>query len=123
MIDQTRYRLPVALTAALMMLSAPGNADSGGTDAGAKADSRIAAADESAYEQALEAATAAQKEVAALGFEWTTVEALLQGAAAAAEAGEYGKATELATEARLHSELGIAQAQAQARQWKSAVVR
>jgi hypothetical protein len=62
------------------------------------------------YEQAIEAARAAQKAAASVGGEWRDTGKLIKEADAAAKAGDYGSAIRLADEARQQGELGYEQA-------------
>jgi hypothetical protein len=69
-----------------------------------------AEADAAAYEQALQAAEEAQKKAASVGGEWRDVGKFLKESQAAANAGDYAKATKLANQAKTQSELGYEQA-------------
>lgn len=81
------------------------------------------AGDAKAYEAACAAAEDARKASAELKYEWNTIAPLIKKAKAAAEEGEYDKATKLCEEARLHGEAAIEQAKTQADRWKAAVIR
>ena len=77
-----------------------------------------AAPDLATYAGAVEAAQQKQAEARELGHAWNTVEPLLQQAAAANDAGDEEEAVRLANEARLHAELAIEQAHAEASAWR-----
>jgi predicted translin family RNA/ssDNA-binding protein len=76
--------------------------------------STVFAASKTDYEQAASAAKAAQEAAAAVKSEWRDTGKLLKEAAAAAEKGDYAKATELAKSAELQGKMGEQQAKEQA---------
>lgn len=88
-------------------------------------DSTVAASasPESAYAELMQQANQANDKVVALQYQWTTVPKLLSKAKAAADAGDFAKANELASEALKHAELGIAQAEQQKQMWQATVPR
>lgn len=69
-----------------------------------------AAADAEAFTEALAAAKAAEKGAAEVNSEWRDTGKLIKKAEAAAKAGDYGKAIDLANEARRQGYLGHKQA-------------
>ena len=71
------------------------------------------------YAGALEAAQQKQAEARERGHAWNTVDPLLRQAAAANDAGDEEEAIRLATEARLHAELSIEQAEFDSEAWKT----
>jgi len=79
----------------------------------ASAPATVATGSAAEYEEAITAAKAAQKKAASVGGEWRDVGKMIKEAGKAADAGDYAKATELATLARKHSELGYEQMMAQ----------
>lgn len=83
----------------------------------------VMAADATSYKALHEAAEAARKKAASVGFEWRDTRKLLKKAAAAAESGDYAKAEKLAGEAKFQGEAAYAQAQEQEAIWKDAVVK
>ncbi len=68
-------------------------------------------------------AETAARQARELKYSWTSTAPLLEAASKAAEAGDYEKAMQLATEALLEAEIAIGQAEIQATTWKQAVVQ
>jgi hypothetical protein len=80
-----------------------------------------AAADE--FKAAYAKAEAAEKQAAALKNQWTTTEAELKAAQAAAKSGNYDEAVKRAQHAEALANASIAQAKEQAMAWTQAVIR
>ena len=83
----------------------------------------VPASDEATYKAAYEAAVAARKAAAAVGFEWRDIKKTLRRARKLAKKGEYTKAVELANQARRQGELGQIQAEEQEAAWRAAVLK
>jgi hypothetical protein len=75
------------------------------------------------FDTAYQAAEAARKQAAALGYEWNTIRPLLRTARKAAGKGDFDRAVKLAEEARLHGELAVEQAAHEDEHWIDAVPR
>lgn len=84
---------------------------------------QVFAADENSFKATYEAAEAARKEAASVGFEWRDTKKMLKKAKEVAAGGDYDKAEKMAMKAKLQGELGVKQAAEQATAWQSAVVR
>ena len=69
----------------------------------------------------LDKAIAANKKVAAVGFEWKLTGGLLKKSAQAIEAGDYRKALDLAAQAKYHARIGLAQYEYAEANWYKAV--
>ena len=72
---------------------------------------------------AIAAAEAARKAAAEAKFEWNTTAPLIEEAKAAAAAGDFDKAVDLATKAKFQGDAAVAQAKHEAEAWKGAVIR
>ena len=84
----------------------------------------LASADDAeAFKAAYEAAEAARKAAAKLGFEWRDTRKMLRQARDLAKKGEYAKAVELANRARRQGELAVMQAREQEAAWRAAVLK
>jgi len=81
------------------------------------------AADAASFKAAYDAAQAARKQAAAVGFEWRDTAKMLKKAKKLAKAGRFDKAQALAYEAQKQGELATAQAAEQAKAWRAAVLR
>lgn len=81
------------------------------------------AADEKSFNAAYEAADAARKQAASLGFEWRDTKKMLDEAKKAADKGDYETAEKLAMKAKREGEMGVAQAKEQEQAWRSAVLK
>ena len=81
------------------------------------------AADAASYQAAYEAAEAARKKAASVGFEWRDTKKLLKKAKSAAEKGDFAKAEKFAAKAKFQGDAAYAQSQEQEEGWKAAVVR
>lgn len=84
---------------------------------------QVLAADEASFKAAYEAAQAARKNAASVGFEWRDTKKMLKKAKSIAASGDYDKAEKLAMKAKHQGELGVQQSKDQATAWQSAVVR
>jgi len=83
----------------------------------------VSAADAKSFQAAYDAARAARKRAATVGFEWRDTAKLLKKAKKLAGAGDYAKAEKLAHQAQQQGELATAQAAEQANAWQAAVLR
>jgi len=81
------------------------------------------AADANSFKAAYDAAQAARKQAAAVGFEWRDTAKILKKAKKLAKAGRFDKAQALARKAQKQGELATAQAAEQAKTWQAAVLR
>ena len=81
------------------------------------------ASDEATFKATYQAAVAARKAVAKVGFEWRDTKKLLRQARKLAKSGEYAKAVKLASLARRQAELGLIQAEEQESAWEAAVLK
>lgn len=84
---------------------------------------QAAAADAESFKTAYEAADAARKKAASVGYEWRDTKKILKQAKKAADGGDFAKAETLAIKAQKQGEAGVAQAAEQEEAWKSAVLR
>jgi hypothetical protein len=85
--------------------------------------SRALAASADDFSAAYAKAVAAEKEAGALKNQWTTTEAELKAAQAAASAGNFDEAVKHAQMAEALANASIAQAKEQATAWEQAVIR
>ena len=81
----------------------------------------VMAADEAGYQAALTKAQETLQDAESKVQLWTTSEALLNDAEAAAEAGDFDLAVKLANEAGLHAELAVATAEREKKVWQKSV--
>ncbi len=81
------------------------------------------AADGASFKVAYEAAEAARKKAASVGYEWRDTKKMLKKAKALAKKGDFDKAEKLANNAKFQGDAAYAQAQQQEEGWKAAVVR
>ncbi len=72
---------------------------------------------------AIAAAEAARKSAAEAKYEWNTTAPLIEEAKAAAAAGDFDKAVDLAAKAKFQGDAAVAQAKHENEAWKGAVVR
>ena len=84
---------------------------------------RVPASDEATFKAAYEAAVAARKAAAEVGFEWRDTKKMLRTARKLAKKGAYDKALKLANQARREGELGVIQAREQETAWRGAVLK
>ena len=82
-----------------------------------------AANDEATFVDVYNAAVAARKAAAKVGYEWRDTKKLLRQARKLAEKGKFEKAVVLANRAKRQGELGLMQAEEQEAVWKAAVVK
>ena len=82
-----------------------------------------AANDEATFVAAYNAAVAARKAAAKVGYEWRDTKKLLRQARKLAEKGKLEKAIVLANQAKRQGELGLMQAEEQEAAWRAAVVK
>ena len=84
----------------------------------------LASADDAeAFKAAYEAAEAARKAAAKVGFEWRDTRRMILLAKKLAEEGKYARAIRLANRAKRQGELGVMQAREQETAWRAAVVK
>ena len=81
------------------------------------------AKDEETFTAAYEAAVAARKAAAEVGYEWRDTKKLLRQARKLAKKGEFEKAVALAIRAKRQGELGVMQAEEQEAVWRAMVVK
>ena len=79
--------------------------------------------DEATFIAAYEAAVAARKAAAEVGYEWRDMKTLLRQARKLAKKGKFEKAITLANRAKRQGELGVMQAEEQEAVWRAAVVK
>ena len=84
---------------------------------------RAPAGDAETFEAAYEAARAARKAAAAVGFEWRDTKKMIRQAKKLAGKGEYAKAIELANRAKRQGDLAVKQAEEQETAWRAAVLK
>ena len=82
-----------------------------------------AANDEATFVDVYNAAVAARKAAAKVGYEWRDTKKLLRQARKLAEKGRFEKAIALANRAKRQGELGLIQAEEQDAVWRAAVVK
>lgn len=81
------------------------------------------AADATSFKTSYDAAEAARKKAASVGFEWRDTRKMLKKAKALADKGDFEKAQQLTEKARFQGDAAYAQAGQQEEGWKAAVVR
>jgi len=88
----------------------------------ADAEEYVEPAPSATYEEAYAAAVAAIEHSAELGHAWSTSDALLEQAVAAAAGGDADQAVQLADAARIQAELAARQAAIEASAWRERVL-
>ena len=81
------------------------------------------ASDEATFKAAYQAAVAARKAAAGVGFEWRDTKKLLREARKLAKGGEYAKAARLASRAKRQADLALIQAEEQESAWEATVLK
>ncbi len=80
-------------------------------------------ADEKSFNASYEAADAARKKAASMGYEWRDTGKILKESKEAADKGDYVTADKLAKKAEMQGKMAVAQAKEQEQLWQAAVVK
>ena len=80
-------------------------------------------ADENSFNASYEAADAARKKAASMGYEWRDTGKMLKKSKEAADKGDYATANKLAMKAEMQGKMAQAQAKEQEQAWMDAVIK